>query len=267
MAETEPLLVDVTPDGIATVTLNRPHLHNAFNGELIEGLADTFDDLGKQDGVRAVVLRGAGKSFSAGGDLAWMKRSVDLTYDENVEETLALAQMLKTLNEMPKPTIALVHGNAFAGGMGLVSACDMAVASEDAVFCLSEVKLGLIAATISPYVIAAIGPREARRYFLTAERFGAREAQRIGLVHEVVADHAALDGARDRLLASLMSGGPAAIAASKELIAGVAGKPVTSDLMLMTARAIADARASDEGQEGLAAFFEKRKPSWAQGQG
>lgn len=262
MADHDPLLVDVTVDGIATVTLNRPQLHNAFNGELIENLADTFDDLGKQDGVRVVIVQGNGKSFSAGGDLAWMKRSAELSYDQNVEETLMLAQMLRNLNAMPKPTIALVHGNAFAGGMGLVAACDIAIATADAVFCLSEVKLGLIAATISPYVIAAMGARQARRYFLTAERFKADEALRIGFIHDVVADQDALFMARDRLIDSLMQGGPTAIAASKALIADVTGVPITAELMVDTAKRIAMARASDEGQEGLSAFFEKRKPRW-----
>ncbi|MCW5731783.1 MAG: enoyl-CoA hydratase/isomerase family protein [Alphaproteobacteria bacterium] len=263
MADQQPYLVEVTPEGIATVTLNRPELHNAFNGELIEGLADAFDDLGKQDGVRVVCVRGNGKSFSAGGDLAWMKRSAELTHEQNVEETLALASMLRTLNDCPKPTIALVHGNAYAGGMGLVAACDIAIASEDAVFCLSEVRLGLIAATISPYVIAAIGPRQARRFFLTAERFGAAEALKTGLVHEVVSDAVGLDAARERFVRHLMSAGPEAVAGSKRLIAHVAGKPVDSELMLYTAKCIAEARASEEGQEGLAAFFDKRKPRWA----
>ena len=263
MTNENPLLVDVTPNGVATVTLNRPQVHNAFNGDLIEALGDAFDDLGKQDGVRVICVEGAGKSFSAGGDLAWMKRSVDLTYDQNVEETLALASMLKTLNTCPKPTIALVHGNAYAGGMGVVAACDMAIVESNAVFCLSEVRLGLLAATISPYVTAAMGVRAARRYFLTAERFDAMEALRIGFVHKVVANREELYATRDQLVKYLLAGGPEAIAASKQLIADVAYKPVTSELMLDTAKRIAEARASDEGQEGLASFFEKRKPRWA----
>lgn len=263
MDDQNPILLDVTPQGVATITLNRPELHNAMNGPLIDALADAIDDLGKQDGVRIIILRGNGKSFCAGGDLAWMKRAAELTYDENLEETVALAAMLRSLNGSPKPTIALVHGNAFAGGMGLVAACDIVIAEKSSVFCLSEVKLGLIPATISPYVVAALGARAARRYFLTAERFDAEEARRIGLVHDVVTGQEALNAARDRLVHHLLMAGPDALASCKRLIADVAHRPITAELMLDTAKRIAEVRAAEEAQEGIAAFFQKRKPKWA----
>lgn len=259
------VLLDTTPEGVATVTLNRPQLHNAFNAELIEQLADTFDDLSKQDGIRAVVVQGAGRSFSAGADLNWMRQAADYSEEENIEDATALGIMLRRLNDMPKPTIALVKGAAIAGGTGLVAACDVAVAVRGAKFSLSEVKLGLLPSVISPYVIACMGARNARRYFLTAERFDADEAFRIGLVHELVADEAELAVARDRLLGHFLAAAPGAVADTKDLIASVVGRPIDSELMNETARRIAVRRATDEGKEGVSAFLEKRRPNWVQG--
>jgi methylglutaconyl-CoA hydratase len=247
--------------GVATVTLNRPELHNAFDDALIAGLAATFERLGADPAVRIVVLRGAGKSFCAGGDLAWMRRMAGYGEAENVADAMRLAGMLRAWDTLPRPTIAAVHGACFAGGMGLVAGADIALAADDAVFCLSEVRLGLVPATISPYVVRAMGARAARRYFLTAERFRAAEALRLGFVHEVVAADA-LDGAVARLAATLAESATGAQARSKALIAEVADHPISDALLGLTARVIAEARASDEAREGLAAFFEKRKPAW-----
>ena len=267
MAEETPeqmVLLETTPQGVATVTLNRPKLHNAFNDLVIERLADIFDDLSRQDGIRVIVIRGEGPSFSAGGDLAWMRRAAEFTEEQNYEDARALAGMLRTLNECPNPTLALVQGNCFAGGTGVAAACDVAVATRSSLFALTEVRLGLIPATISPYVVAAIGARNARRYFLTAERFNAVEAHRIGLVHELVEDEAGLIAARDRLVAAVLAGAPGAIADAKALVSLVALRPVDDEIADETARRIAAARATPEAREGLAAFFEKRKPSWAE---
>jgi methylglutaconyl-CoA hydratase len=255
------ILVDTDARGVATVTLNRPAIHNAFDDALIAELTAALRRLEADAAVRAVALTGSGQSFSAGGDLNWMRRMAQYSEAENFADAMALAELLRTLNELAKPTLARVNGAAFAGGLGLVCCCDVAVAAEEAVFCISEVRLGLVPATISPYVVAAIGPRAARRYFLTAERFSAAEARRIGLVHEV-APRAELDAAVERMLTALLDGGTAAQARSKRLIAEVQDRPVTEAMMSLTARAIAEARASVEGREGLAAFFEKRKPAW-----
>jgi len=255
------VVLEVTTDGIAYVTMNRPDVHNCFDEEVIEALAQMFDDVGRQDGVRAMVLRASGKSFSAGADLEWMQRAGHFTQDQNEEDARALAAMMASLDSCPKPTIACVQGAAFGGGVGLVAACDMAVAVERAQFCLSEVRLGLLPAVISPYVVAAIGPRAARRYFLTAERFSAQEAWRLGLVHKVVADEEALHAACDAWLELLLQNGPKALAATKKLIAQVSWVD-PDDVSGYTARAIAERRASDEGREGVAAFLEKRKPTW-----
>lgn len=255
------ILVDTDARGVVTVTLNRPAIHNAFDDALIAELTAALRRLETDAAVRAIVLTGSGQSFSAGGDLNWMRRMAQYSDAENFADAMALAELLRTLNELAKPTLARVNGAAFAGGLGLVCCCDIAVAAEEAVFCVSEVRLGLVPATISPYVVAAIGPRAARRYFLTAERFSAAEARRIGLVHEV-APRADLDAAAERLVGALLDGGTAAQARSKRLIAEVQDRPVTEAMMSLTARAIAEARASAEGREGLAAFFEKRKPAW-----
>jgi methylglutaconyl-CoA hydratase len=255
------LLVSIQ-NGRADVILNRPEIHNAFDEALIADLTDLLARLGSDDAVRAVVLSGSGKSFSAGGDLNWMKRFANYSFEQNVEDAKALALVMQTLDELPKPTIARVQGAAYGGGVGLVACCDIAVAVPSASFCLSEVKLGIIPAVISPYVIAAMGARAARRYFLTAERFDGVEAHRLGLVHELAANEEQLDKAVDRLVAALAANGPKAIESSKDLIRAVAHRPITQDVRLDTARRIAERRASAEGKEGVGAFLEKRKPTW-----
>ncbi|MFP6742428.1 MAG: enoyl-CoA hydratase/isomerase family protein [Alphaproteobacteria bacterium] len=256
------VLMRASPEGVATITLNRPEVHNAFNAEVIERLSDVLEDLAGADGVRAVLLEAVGKSFSAGADLHWMKLAASFTEAENLEDARALSQMLHRLNTLPKPTVALVQGAAFGGGVGLMAACDMVIAVKDAAFSLSEIKLGLIPATISPYVIAAIGERQAGRYFLTGERFDADEARRIGLVHEVVDDLDALKMAGERMVERLFAAPPGALADAKDLIAAVAGRPIDAVLIEDTARRIAARRSHAEAGEGIAAFLEKRKPGW-----
>jgi methylglutaconyl-CoA hydratase len=248
-------------DRIATVTLNRPEIHNAFDETLIAALTAAFVSLDDNDEVRVVVLAAAGRSFCAGADLNWMKRMAGFGKDENLADANALAAMLRTLYALSKPTIARVSGAAYGGGVGLVAACDIALAVPEATFALSEAKLGLIPATIGPYVIEAIGARQARRYFLTAERFDAAEARRIGLVHEVV-DTDALDARIDAVAATLLAAGPAAQLECKALIRGVAHRPIDDDVIAGTARHIAAVRASPEGREGVAAFLGKRKAAW-----
>lgn len=255
------LLVETDERGVCTVTLNRPHLHNAFDDILIGDLQSTFDRLGSDPAVRVVILRGAGKSFSAGADLAWMQRMAGYTQAENHADALALAEMLASIATCPKPVIAAVHGAAFGGGVGLVAACDMAIASDTASFCLSEVKIGLIPATIAPYVMAAIGPRACRRYMLTAERFSAAEALRLGLLHAVVPAQA-LNDEVEAIVSALLLAGPNAVAACKELISAVAYQPVSPALKADTAARIARQRVSAEGQDGLQAFLSKRAPAW-----
>ncbi len=247
--------------GVALIWLNRPELRNAMDDTVIAELTDAFERAGEDDEVRAIMLAGRGSAFCAGGDLNWMKRARDFTPEENRADAAGLARMLRTIYANPKPVVARVHGPAFAGGMGLVAACDIAVASTDARFCLSEVRLGLIPATISPYVLRAIGEPKARRYFLTGEVFEAAEAYRIGLVHELCPP-AELDAAVNGLLGALLQGGPAALEACKRLIREVSGRPIDDALAADTAARIAAARASDEGQEGIAAFFGKRRPAW-----
>jgi methylglutaconyl-CoA hydratase len=255
------ILTSVGGDGVATVTLNRADVHNAFNDAVIADMTDALRRLGADDTVRAVVLRAEGKSFSAGADLGWMQRMAGYSHAENLRDAEALAELMRVLNFLPKPTVARVQGAAFGGGVGLVACCDIAIASDAAAFSLSEVRLGLIPAVISPYVVAAIGERAARRYFLTAERFDAAEALLIGLVHQVVAADQ-LDTAVDGILARLSEGGPAAQRAAKDLIFAVAHRPVDAGLIHDTAERIATIRASSEGREGLAGFLEKRKPAW-----
>ena len=246
-------------DGIARVTLDRPELRNAFDDALIKQLYDAFVALGKDDEVRVVVLAGNGPAFCAGADLNWMKRMAKYGYAENLADAEALALMLATLDRLPKPTIARVHGPVFAGGTGLVAACDIAVGTPEAKFCLSEAKLGLSPATISPYVIRAMGEQNARRYFLTAEVFGAEEAFRIGMLSILTQK---LDEEIDALAKHLLAGGPEAHARIKDLIRAVAGRPVDDALAADTAKRIAEIRVSPEGREGIASFLEKRKPSW-----
>jgi methylglutaconyl-CoA hydratase len=260
--ESKHILTETREDGVATVTLNRAEVHNAFNDTVIADLTGVLRRLGDDDKVRAVVLRAEGRSFSAGADLGWMQRMAGYGHAENLADAGALAELMRVLNFLPKPTVARVQGAAFGGGVGLVACCDIAIASDAASFSLSEVRLGLIPAVISPYVVAAIGERAARRYFLTAERFGADEALRIGLVHQVVpADQ--LDSAVDTILTRLSEGGPAAQRAAKDIIFAVAHRPVDVGLIHDTAERIATIRASAEGREGLAGFLEKRKPAWS----
>jgi methylglutaconyl-CoA hydratase len=250
-----------TEEGVGTLWLNRPDLHNAFDDALIAEVSKALDVLAKDPSVRVVLLAGKGKSFSAGADLAWMKRMAGYSAAQNEADAAELANMLHRLNVLPKPTIALVQGAALGGGVGLVAACDMAIAADDAVFSLSETRLGLIPSVISPYVIAAMGVRAARRYFLTAERFDAVKAERLGLVSAVVpADKLMAEGAR--LAELLCQNGPRAVGEAKDLIAYVAGRPNDAELRAETARRIARVRATPEGREGVAAFLEKRKPSW-----
>ncbi|MGA2087681.1 MAG: enoyl-CoA hydratase/isomerase family protein [Stellaceae bacterium] len=255
------LLLSTDKRGVAFVTLNRPQIRNAFDDALIGELTGTFRTLGADDNVRALVLTGAGTAFSAGGDINWMKRMAGYDEAQNIADAMGLAEMLRTLNELPKPVVARVNGAAFAGGVGLVACCDIAVAAEEAVFAVSEVRIGLVPATIAPYLVAAIGPRAARRYCLTGESFLAAEAMRLGLVHKI-APLAALDEEVEKILSLLLDGGPLSQARAKRMIAEVAGRPVTQALMAHTSRTIAEARASDEGREGLAAFLEKRKPGF-----
>lgn len=246
---------------IAIVALNRPEVHNAFNETLIAELTAALGALGADERVRAVVLLGAGASFCAGADLNWMKRMASFSLAQNRADAKALAAMLATLNELPKPTIARVHGSVFGGGVGLVACCDVAIANHDATFALSEVKLGLIPATISPYVIEAIGARAARRYFLTGERFTAAEAHRLGLLHDIVAP-AELDLRVNEVLGFVVTAGPCAQAECKRLIRAVANRPIEPRLIVETANRIASVRASPEAAEGVAAFLGKRKAAW-----
>jgi len=256
--------LDASPSGVAVVTINRPDRKNAFNAEVIAALSQHFETLKDADGVRIVFLRGAGGAFSAGADLEWMRSAADWTVAENRADALLLAEMLLALRELPQFTVALVEGPAFGGGAGLVAACDYAVAAPGAKFSFSEVKLGLVAATISPHVVAAIGPRRAKSLFATGRIFDAAFAEKIGLVDEVVAAAADLDDAMERLSTEIMACAPGAVAASKALVDDIAGLPIDEELLEETARLIADRRASEEGQEGVRAFLDKRKPGWAE---
>jgi len=247
--------------GVAIVWMNRPEVRNAFNETMIAELTAAFRALDKAPDVRAVVLAGRGPAFCAGADLNWMKKMAGFSFEENQRDAMGLAGMLHAVHMLSKPTVARVHGPAFAGGMGLLAACDIAVASQDAEFCLSEVKLGLIPATISPYVLAAMGERAAQRYFLTAERFSAAEAYRIGLVQELTLP-GEIDTRINEILGHLVTAGPASLAATKDLMRAVARRPLDSKLIEDTATRIARARASDEGKEGVRSFLEKRKPAW-----
>ena len=246
---------------VATVTLNRPDVRNAFNEFTIAELSLAFADLGRDDHIRAIVLAANGPAFCAGADLNWMKKMAGYSYSENVDDAEKLADMLRTIYLCPKPVVAKVQGDCYAGGMGLVAACDIAVTTTTTSFCLSEVRLGLIPATISPYVIKAMGENAARRYFLTAEKFSAQEAHRIGFVHDVVGAES-LDAHVDAIVKALVTSSPNAVREAKALVREVTGKPVDSALVIDTAERIANIRSSDEGREGVASFLEKRKPSW-----
>jgi methylglutaconyl-CoA hydratase len=248
-------------NGIGLLALARPDVHNAFDETLIAELTQALVALEHDDAVRAVVLLGHGKSFCAGADLNWMKRMAGFGDAENLADAMALANLLKTLCGLSKPTIARVHGATYGGGVGLIACCDIAVATQEATFSLSEAKLGLIPATISPYVVEAIGARAARRYFLTAERFDAAEAYRIGLVHDIVIGEI-LDDRINELLGAIVVAGPKAQAESKALIRAVAHRPIDDAVIADTAKRIARIRASPEAREGVAAFLEKRPPAW-----
>jgi methylglutaconyl-CoA hydratase len=246
---------------VATITLNRPEVRNAFNEIAIAELTQAFQALSEDADVCAIVLTANGAAFCAGADLNWMKKIAGYSHAENSADAAQLALMLRAIYLCPKPVVARVQGDCYAGGMGLVAACDIAVAVEDAAFCLSEVKLGLIPATISPYVIKAMGENAARRYFLTAERFTAQEAQRIGFVQEVVSADA-LDAKVAAIVRALTANSPNAVKQAKALVRDIAGRPLSDALIADTAERIAQIRASDEGREGVQSFLEKRKPHW-----
>jgi methylglutaconyl-CoA hydratase len=246
---------------VAEVWLNRPEVRNAFNDGVVQELTAAFATLGSDTGLRAIVLGGRGKAFCAGADLSWMRSMAGYTWAENHADASALAQMLWTLWNCPVPVVGRLQGDCYAGGVGLAAVCDVLVAAEGVQFCLSEARLGLLPATIGPYVVRALGEQAARRYFITAERFDARQAQALGLVHEVVAADA-LDARVAELVAALVANGPAAVRACKQLVKDVAGRPIDGALRDETARRIADIRASTEGREGVQAFLDKRDPAW-----
>jgi methylglutaconyl-CoA hydratase len=256
------LRIERRAGGAVWLTLERPEIHNAFDDRLIVQLTAELARLGADDAVRVVVLTGAGGSFSAGADLNWMRRTATYGEAENLADARALAKLMQTLDQLAKPTVARVNGAALGGGTGLVACCDIVVASERAVFGTTEVRLGLIPSVIGPYVLAAVGPRQARRLMLTGERISAAEAARLGLVHEVVADDR-LDAAVDRIAGELLKGGPDAIAAAKALIRDLAGRPISAELIDQTAQRIAALRATPEAREGVGAFLEKRTPGWS----
>ena len=247
--------------GVARITLTQPEIRNAFSDEVIADITAAFRTAGERPDVRAIVLAAEGPAFCAGANLNWMRRMADYSRDENRVDAGLLAEMLRVIYECPKPTVARVQGDVYAGGMGLVACCDMAVAVDTAGFCLSEVKIGLIPATISPYVIRAMGARASHRYFLTGERFSAQEAHRIGYVHEVV-EAEQLDGVVDGWLKHLLSAGPDAVRACKRLVLDVAEREINEQLIASTVEQIANIRASSEGKEGVQAFLNKRKPNW-----
>jgi len=257
-----PLITEISGRGVATITMRKPEIHNAFDDVLIERLRRELQGLNNDPAVRIVILAAEGKSFSAGGDLNWMKRMAEYDRAANLEDAKNLGKMMAQLYRMRQPTIALVQGNAYGGGVGLVAACDIAIAAKEACFCLSEVRIGLIPAVIGPYVVHAIGERQSTRYMMTAERFSADEAYRIGLVHEVVeADQ--LAARRDEIVDNLLKGGPKALSEVKNLISYITRSATQDEKVVRdTAGHIARMRASEEGQEGLSAFLEKRKAKW-----
>lgn len=262
-ATSEPQLLSERRDGTLWLTLNRPELHNAFGDRLIADLTKALKDAAEDDAVRAIVLTGAGETFSAGADINWMRSMAGASEVENRDDALCLAALLRTLNFHPRPTIARVNGSAFGGGLGLIACCDIAIAVEDAAFAFTEVRLGLVPAVISPYVIRRIGERHTRRFFLTGERFDANRAMRIGLLREL-ATVDTLDDLVDQQLRWLAQGGPRAVSEAKALVLKIAGVDLAEqeEQDLYTAELIARLRVSEEGQEGLAAFLEKRRPAW-----
>lgn len=249
---------------VAEVFLNRPEVRNAFNDGVIAELTATFRTLGEDPALRAIVLGGHGKAFCAGADLGWMRAMADYSWDENRADAARLAEMLWTLYACPVPVVGRVHGDCYAGGVGLAAVCDVLVAAEPAHFCLSEAKLGLLPATIGPYVVKAMGEQAARRYFVTAERFSAAQAQAMGFVHDCVPPDA-LDAKVGEIVAALVANGPAAVKACKRLVQDLAGREITPALREDTARRIADIRASAEGREGVQSFLGKRDPAWRAG--
>jgi len=257
--------LDVQRDGpVARVFLNRPEVRNAFNDETIAALAATFRALGAEPDLRAIVLGGHGPVFCAGADLTWMRRMAGYSWEENRADAQVLADMLWTLHQCPVPIIGRIQGDCYAGGMGLAAVCDMLVAVDTAWFCLSEARLGLVPATVSPYVVRALGEQASKRYFLTAERFSASRARELGFVHEVCA-LPDLDLRIADLVGHLLQNGPLATRACKALVQDVAGQPLTEALRADTARRIADVRSSDEGREGVVAFLDRRSPAWRPG--
>lgn len=248
---------------VARLTLTRGARHNAFDDGLIAALDRTLAEVEADESLRVLVLAGEGRSFSAGADLNWMRRTADYGHAENLADAKALAEMLHKLNRLSKPTVARVQGAAIGGGVGLVACCDVVIAAERAAFALAEVRLGILPAAIAPYVVNAIGPRQARRYFQTAERFDAARAREIGLVHELVADEAALDAAVEGVVGEILKNSPAAVAEAKRLVELVTSQPLGAAVIAETAQRIADIRATDEGREGLSAFLEKRSPAWS----
>lgn len=261
MTDEGPFLLDRSANGVCTIRLNRPDIHNAFDDQLIVGLTDCLQEIGSDDNMRALVLTGRGKSFSAGADLNWMRRSADYGEAENLADARALARLMSVLNELPKPTIAKINGAALGGGVGLVCCCDIAIASEAARFGTTEVRLGIMPSVIGPYVVAAIGPRQARRLMLTGERIDAAQAKQIGLVHEVAAADR-LDATVDTTVRHLLDGGPQAIRSAKALVHDLAATQITPKLIDETAKRIAALRATAEAKEGLGAFLDKRSPNW-----
>jgi methylglutaconyl-CoA hydratase len=255
--------LDIRRDGpVAHVFLNRPEVRNAFNDGVIAELTQAFVALGADTSLRAIVLGGHGKAFCAGADLTWMRAMADYTWEQNRADAQALADMLWTIYACPLPVVGRVHGDCYAGGVGLAAVCDVLVAAEGVQFCLSEAKLGLLPATIGPYVVRALGEQASRRYFTTAERFSAVEAHRLGFVHELASTPDALDPKVTGIVAALVANGPAAVKACKQLVKDVAGRPIDAALRADTARRIADIRASAEGKEGVQSFLNKRAASW-----
>jgi methylglutaconyl-CoA hydratase len=259
------LILQTDARGVASLILNRPEKHNAFDDTMIADLLQFLDNIEHDKSIRVLVLRAQGKSFSAGADLDWMRRMADYDFEQNLADARQLARLMYRLNRLNKPVIALVQGASFGGGVGLIACCDIAIASTDAIFSLSEVRLGLIPSVISPYVIAAIGSRAARRYFLSGERFDAACALQLGLIHQVVGPET-LEASLGQCIDALLISGPGAQAAAKKLIEQVQGRAIDESLVEETARRIAEVRASDEAREGLSAFLEKRKPDWNGGQ-
>jgi methylglutaconyl-CoA hydratase len=254
--------LDISRRGaVARVFLNRPDVRNAFNDTVIAELTAAFRTLGADASLRAIVVGGHGKAFCAGGDLNWMRAMADYSWEQNRADAQALADMLYTLYTCPIPLVGRVHGDCYAGGLGLASVCDVLVAAEGMHFCLSEAKLGLLPATIGPYVVRALGEQASRRYFIGAERFSAAEAHRLGFVHEL-ATAETIDAKVDAIVQTLVANGPEAVKASKRLVQDLAGRPLTPELRADTARRIADIRASDEGKEGVQSFLNKRTPRW-----